>query len=122
VSYKNSGKLPTALRQAHLVKIVKEDRVVLEFDTAGLSAVKPSFRIIEDKKPSERKPSGSSYSVEERPVIEKFATKNTSFTQGGSLTTAVFNIRLYDNAEISGKASVISTRGGILKDREFVIR
>ncbi|MDX1745405.1 MAG: M14 family metallopeptidase, partial [Halobacteriales archaeon] len=32
VQWTNTGGLPTALRQAQLVKIVKEDRVVLEFD------------------------------------------------------------------------------------------
>ena len=29
ISYRNNGKLPTALKQAHLVKIVTDDRVVL---------------------------------------------------------------------------------------------
>jgi hypothetical protein len=31
----NRGRMPTALKQAHLVKIVREDRIELEFDTAG---------------------------------------------------------------------------------------
>ena len=46
----NNGKLPTALRQAQLVKIVREDRIELEFDTTGYDESKPDFRIIEEKK------------------------------------------------------------------------
>ena len=122
VSYKNTGKLPTALGQAHLVKIVKEDRVVLDFDTTGTSSGKPVLRIIEEEKQTKRTGRGNPYSEEENTPKIITASKNMPFTQGGYVTTAVFNIRLYKKTELAGKASVISTRGGVLKDKEFIIR
>lgn len=122
VSYKNTGKLPTALSQAHLVKIVKEDRVVLEFDTAGTSSGKAFFRVIEEEKSVKKSSRGNPYGEEENVPGIITALKNMPFTQGGSVTTAVFNIRLYKKTELSAKVSVISTRGGILKDKELIIR
>ena len=54
VSFRNKGKLPTALKQAHLVKIVTEDRVVLELDTTGSAAGKTGYKVItEEKSPGE---------------------------------------------------------------------
>jgi hypothetical protein len=40
VSFKNIGKLPTAIKQAHLVKIVTDDRVVINFDSTNVSGEK----------------------------------------------------------------------------------
>jgi len=48
--------------------------------------------------------------------------KRVPYTEGGAVTTAAFHIRLYEKSELSGKASVLSTRGGILEDKEFIIR
>ena len=56
---------------------------------------------------------------QEQPVR---TSKNIPFTQGGSSTDAVFTIRLYNRQELKGKANMFSTRGGILKDREFIIK
>jgi len=64
---------------------------------------------------------GGNYS-EERIVQQRNYSKNIPFTDGGSVTTTVFKIRLYNRTELSGKASLFSTRGGVLKDREFLIR
>jgi hypothetical protein len=122
VSYRNKGKLPTALSQAHLVKIVKEDRVVLEFDTTGISTDKGFFRIIEEEKSAKSSNRGNPYVIEENAIRIITASKNMPFTQGGAVTTAIFNIRLYNEAGLGVKASVISTRGGILKDKEFTIK
>jgi len=122
VSFRNTGKLPTALKQAHLVKIVTDDRVTLELDTAGLSSGKPIYKIIEETK---KGPSGEGRRGSgdfERPAQRRPVFKTVPYTDGGAVTTAVFDIRLYGRTELSGKASVSSTRGGILKDREFVIR
>ncbi len=118
----NNGKLPTALRQAQLVKIVREDRIELEFDTAGYSKGKPDFMVIEEKKASTvRTGRGMSDEIErqDKPVR---TSKNIPFTQGGSSTDVVFTIRLYKRTELKGKANMFSTRGGILKDREFIIK
>lgn len=122
VSFRNAGKLPTALKQAHLVKIVTDDRIVLELDTAGSAAGKPIYKVLEDAKPSEARENRGGYGDFERPVQRRPVFKIVPDTDGGAVTTAVFNIRLYGRAELAGKASVFSTRGGVLKDREFVIR
>jgi len=58
----------------------------------------------------------------ERSAPVATATKNIPFTQGGSVTEALFTIRLYNRQELKGKASMFSTRGGVLKNREFVIK
>jgi len=122
VSFRNKGKLPTALKQAHLVKIVQEDRVVIELDTAGTSKGKPAYRFLPDEKnpkPAENRRAGYN---EGRSSAKTTLTKNVPFTQGGSATTATFAIRLYKIQELSGKTSVYSTRGGILKGKDFVIK
>lgn len=121
VSYRNAGKLPTALSQAHLVKIVKEDRVVLDFDTVGTGGDKYIKVVEEVKKPDQTR--RRNQFMDEGPVSRvTTASKNMPFTQGGNVTTAVFKVRLYKRTELSVKASVFSTRGGVLKDKEFVIR
>lgn len=130
ISYRNAGKLPTALSQAWLVKIVKEDKVVLDFDTTGFSSTKKIFKEIEEekqgskqeKKQAKRNSQNGQYFDDENAFRVTTTFKNMPFTQGGAVSTAVFNIRLYSRTELSGKVSVISTRGGILKDKEFKIK
>jgi len=122
IGVKNNGKLPTALRQAQLVKIVREDRIELEFDTTGFAKGKPDFRVIEEKKASPGR-TGRGMADETEIQRQPFRTsKNIPFTQGVSSTDAVFTIRLYNRQELKGKANMFSTRGGILKDREFIIK
>jgi hypothetical protein len=118
----NRGKLPTALKQAHLVKIVREDRIELEFDTTGSIKGKPGFKVIEEKKKTPERSGRGMFDDIEGLSLPVTATKNIPFTQGGSVTDAVFTIRLYNRQELRGKASMFSTRGGVLKDKEFVIK
>ena len=118
----NRGKLPTALKQAHLVKIVREDRIELEFDTAGLAKDKPPFRIIEEKKNEREGPGRGMYGDQPASRVQVRTSRNIPYTQGGSSTEAVFTIRLYNDSGLKGRASVISTRGGVLKGKEFVVR
>ena len=123
VSFKNIGKLPTALKQAQLVKIVTDDRVVLDFNSPAVAADKPGYKVLDlekGKTPKERLNGGGFYL--ESPVTGKPVKKILPFTQGGEVTTAVFIIRLYKGTELSGKASVFSTRGGVLKDKDFLIK
>jgi hypothetical protein len=123
ISFKNIGKLPTALKQAHLVKIVTDDKVVLEFNKPDSAYGKPAYKIIgETTPPRERGEGRAGYSESERPAQRRPVSKNVPDTQGGAVTTAVFNIRVYKGVELSGKASVFSTRGGVLKDKEFIIK
>jgi hypothetical protein len=44
-----------------------------------------------------------------------------SFTRGGSTTNAVLQYGFIIQ-ELKGKASMYSTRGGILKDKEFTVK
>jgi hypothetical protein len=122
IGIRNTGKLPTALKQAYLVKMVRKDRIELEFDTAASVKGKPGFKVIDDRKTAPERPGrGMAFDIESTtrlPVV----TKDIPFTQGGSITNAVFTIRLYGRQELRGKASMYSTRGGILKDKEFIIK
>jgi hypothetical protein len=114
VSFKNIGKLPTALKQAHLVKIVKDDKVVFNFDLKNTLGEKPEFKVLPEDKP---------VSGKEGYIIQgKSVSKIVGDTQGGEITSAVIKIRIYKGLEITGKASVLSTRGGVLKDKEFSIK
>jgi hypothetical protein len=121
LSYRNTGKLPTALSQAHLVKIVKEDRVVLEFDTTGTGTGK-FVKVIEEEKKPKQTGRRNQYTDEALVTRVTSASKNMPYTPGGAVTTAVFNVRLYKKTELAVKASVISTRGGVLKDKKVMIR
>jgi hypothetical protein len=116
VSFKNIGKLPTALKQAHLVKIVTDDRVVVNFDSTNMSGEKPEFKVLNKEKPSIRV-GEEGYTIQGNSV-----SKIVADTQGGAITSAIFNVRIYKGIELTGKANVLSTRGGVLKDKEFSIK
>ncbi|MCU0362758.1 MAG: M14 family metallopeptidase [Bacteroidales bacterium] len=121
VRYRNSGSLPTALRQAYLVKIVRSDRVVLEIDTAGIKNKTKSFLFLpgEKEKRTADQESRQGFGDASSLSLRTSLSKDVSFTGGGETTEAVFGIRVYGDVSIRGKASVISTRGGVLKDRVF---
>lgn len=121
ITFRNTGKLPTALKQADLVKIVRPDRVVLDFDTTGLSKGKLAYKVITEQKPSTGRDRMPSFD-DNQPRIQKTFSKNVPYTEGGSKTSALITIRFYGIRELRGKANVYSTRGGILKDREFVVK
>lgn len=104
------------------MKIVKEDRMILEFDTTGAANNMLPYRILpEEKKPARDKKTNNvvtpKYTVEKTKV-----SADLFFTRGGMITTGTFNIRVFNNNEVKGKASLFSTRGGILRNREFTIR
>jgi len=122
ISFRNTGKLPTALKQAHLVKIVTEDRIILDLDTTGSASEKTGYKILTEKKPQAEGERGRQNSFSDQPARRRPVIKTVPYTEGGSVTTAVFNIRLFNRSELKGKATVSSTRGGILKDKEFIIR
>ncbi len=122
VSFKNTGRLPTALKQAHLVKIVTSDRVVLDFDTTGTLKGKTGYKVIKDIKEPGNEVNRRRLPASDRQIRGRQVSSNVPDTQGGSVTTAVFTIRLYSRTELKGKASIFSTRGGVLRDKEFLIR
>ena len=49
-------------------------------------------------------------------------SQDADFTDGGASTEVIFKVRLYKPMEIKGKATVSSTRGGILTEKEFIIK
>jgi hypothetical protein len=99
-----------------------EDKVFLDFDTTGVSSGKITFKVIEEEKPVKGRERAGGYNDEEKPVIQSSFSKNIPYTQGGSETKAVFIVRLINRTELKGKASVFSTRGGVLKEKEFLIK
>ena len=117
VIFKNSGKLPTALEQANLVKIVKEDEVTIKLTAEGREG-KPHFKSLE--KPSNQR-RRNYYSDDDEQATAAPMVKSVGHTQGGASTSAEFRIRVYGDASLKGVATVSSTRGGVLRDKEFVV-
>jgi hypothetical protein len=95
VRWTNSGRLPTALRQAQLVKIVQEDRVRLEFDSTLTRRRSPTVRIVT---PSTRD-----------------KTIRAGWTEPGERKSVVFEVRTYGVPGVRGTVHVMSTRGGLVK-------
>ncbi len=95
VSWTNRGKLPTALRQAQLVKIVQEDRVRLQFDSALTRGESPKLRIVT--------PSGRDKVIA------------AGWTEPGEEKSVRFEVRLYGVPGVEGEVHVMSTRGGMVK-------
>ena len=122
VSYRNNGELPTALKQAALVKIVTSDKVVIEFDKQDISDTLMTYRVIGESRPERRRNSGRGLSQSGRGRQITSVTRLMPFTRGGEKNTASFTVRVYQNRIISGKASVFSTRGGVLRDKDFIIK
>lgn len=94
VQWRNNGRLPTALKQAQLVKIVQEDRLNLSFarDTAA-GARAP--RVVE---PDLR--GGSVWS---------------GWTEPGETKTVTYRIRTYGSEPVRATLRLDSTRGGVLR-------
>jgi len=123
VIFKNTGKLPTALKQAALVKIVNSDKVVFEFTSKPDSLVKTAYKILDlekGKSPRERMSGGGFFL--ENPEYGRPVTKVVPYTDGGDTGTATVIIRIYKSSVVEGKASVLSTRGGELRDKSFTIK
>ncbi len=102
LEWSNTGGLPVALEQAKLVKIVQEDRVMLDFDkelTKGYENAK--VKIISPE------------------LFEK--TIYSGYTEVGEKKTATFKVKVEGNEEVKGKIKLSSTRGGLL-EREFTLK
>lgn len=117
-TFRNIGKLPTALRQAQLVKIVREDQVSLSIE--NVEAGEKGYRIIGEQSSREGRGQfggGAQQSATGRRTL----TKSAGHTDGGQSTTVTWNVRVYGKTTLKGKASVTTTRAGILTDKSFVI-
>jgi len=100
VTFTNVGRLPTALEQAKLVKIVKEDRVRLEFDSELTHFSDRKVEIIV-------------------PEIQDKVVK-CGWLKGGERTTARLRVKLNGIDSVECTVHVLSTRGGH-KKKEIVI-
>jgi hypothetical protein len=92
VRFTNAGRLPTSLRQAQLVKIVRPDRVELSFEPALTRGESPKVRVV------------SPYG----------AAQDVGITEPGETKTVRFQVRTYGVPGARGTFRVISTRGGVL--------
>ena len=60
--------------------------------------------------------------MDRRGGAQSSVTLDAGYAGGESTNSRDFTIRVYKDNEINGKATVSSTRGGILKEKEFVVR
>jgi len=114
VSYRNVGKLPTALRQADLVKIVRQDQVKISLQKSFFEGEHPLAKILPEAGTKSQR-SGSGRNANE-------TTRNAGYAQGESVNSLTITVRMYGNHEIGGTATVSTTRAGILPDKSFVIK
>ena len=104
VNVRNMGRLPTALRQAHLVKIVRPDRVVLSFD--GELEIGD-----EDDEDADVR-----FLDEDGEIIEDDGEEaELRYLQPGQEQTARFRFRTYGVDSFSGTFELLSTRGGVVR-------
>jgi hypothetical protein len=101
VSWKNSGGLPVALEQAKRVKIVQEDRLILEFEKALTKGNEEA--IVQVISPS---------------LYDK--TIYTGYTDAGEKKTASFIVKVNQKEVVKAKLKLLSTRGGYV-EKEITI-
>jgi hypothetical protein len=95
ISWENTGRLPTALKQAQLIKIVQQDRVQLEFDDKLIKGKSAKLKIVDPL------------------TFDK--TVRTGYTEPGETKKISFKVAAYIPEEIEGKIKVLSTRGGLIE-------
>ncbi|WP_420155727.1 M14 family metallopeptidase [Siphonobacter sp.] len=101
VNWTNSGKLPVALEQAQRIKIVQEDRLMLDLDKALLKGDTQAKVIITE--PS---------------LFDK--TIYAGYTGPGEKKEAIFKVKLNQKGSIKAKVKLLSTRGGY-QEKEITI-
>jgi hypothetical protein len=92
VSWRNAGRLPTALRQAQLVKIVREDRAFLRLPATATRGDRPAATILE-------------------PGMQIMA----EWTEPGETKTVTYQVRTRGGSPVRATVEVLSTRGGVLR-------
>ncbi len=95
VSWRNSGRLPTALKQAQLVKIVQEDRAQLRID--------------------EKLTRGDGARVEIIDPQTRDKTRYTGWTEPGETKRTTFRVRVRGGEPVPVTVRILSTRGGLLE-------
>jgi hypothetical protein len=100
VSWKNTGRIPTALEMAQRVKIVQEDRAILDFDKKLLEGDDARLRIINPR--------------------TRDKTRYCGHLGQNKSASATFTVRVKKGDPVKGKVKVLSTRGGVL-EREVTL-
>lgn len=101
VRWTNTGKLPTALEQAKRIKIVQEDRVVLDIDKKLLNGFEKA-----------------AVTITQPTLYDK--TIYAGYTAPNEQKEAVFRVKLNQKGSIKAKLKVLSTRGGVI-EKEITI-
>lgn len=117
LTYKNIGKLPTALKQAHLVKIVKPDRLNVTFTGKATEGEHPNYRVLNESL-TQPKPWRLADSQEPNHNYHK----ELGYAQGESSNEVEFTVRIYGENPLSLKATLNTTRAGQLPEQEIRIR
>jgi hypothetical protein len=102
VTWANSGKLPVALDQAKRVKIVKEDRLILEFDK-GLTKGHENA-IVQITSPE---------------LYDK--TIYGGYTEAGETKVSTFKVKVNQKDPVKATLKLLSTRGGYV-EREMTLK
>jgi hypothetical protein len=100
-TWTNSGKLPVALEQAKRVKMIQEDRVMLDVDKALLKGFDAAKVVI--TQPA---------------LFDK--TVYAGYTKIGEKKEATFRVKLNQSGPVKAKVKLLSTRGGY-KEKEITI-
>jgi hypothetical protein len=121
ISYKNTGKMPTALRQADLIKIVKPDRLDIQFtgDLSDLTSTRPLYKVLDKTLAQQRV--GRMFQGATPPPSNKYF-KEVGYAAGESTNTGEFTIRVYGTGSLGLKVTLTTTRAGLLKEKEINIR
>lgn len=98
VSWTNTGELPVALEQAKRVKIVQEDRVVLDIKRELLSGYEDAEVMITSPSTTDK-------------------TIYAGYTDAGETKTATFRVKLKEKKVVEATVKVLSTRGGYLEKK-----
>lgn len=122
-TFRNAGRLPTAFRQAQLVKIVREDRFSAVVDP--LPEGEKGYRLIGEQTGGQGRGGGFAAAAGGRAqqalTGRRTLGRDVGHTDGGNSTTVSFTIRVYGKTTLKGKASVNTTRAGQLTDQDFMI-
>ncbi|MDP2959082.1 MAG: hypothetical protein Q8N53_21855 [Longimicrobiales bacterium] len=94
IQVRNDGRLPTALKQADLVKMVRPDRIRLDLGDLKTSEEGRQVRWLDDTREG---------------AVE------LGYLQPGESKEGVIRFRTYGVDRWSGKFEVLSTRGGVVR-------
>lgn len=122
VTVRNDGRLPTALKQADRVKIVRPDRVELRVEGLRTMGDDRQLRWIEPAPPTAPAfgggggmgPGGMGQGVGGGAAAAR-AQVQLDYVQPGAVEEAVFTFRTYGVDRFQARYEILSTRGGVIR-------